>query len=150
MLEKLQIWRSTVRRVRHHKDTSFMLIYALNLMKTAYPCGTADSRVYATCVQQIFSKMVLRWYRGDKLLNKSLFFYYFFYFAQKKCSGRFINFRLNHWWQMDYSDDADLDTAIYYAVSGTVTSLPVFIQNILNCVQKTNKAFTSLERREGN
>ncbi len=55
---------------------------------------------------------------------------------------------------MDYSDDAfhtflDLDTAIYYAVSGTVTSLPVFIQNILNCVPKTNKAFTSLERHEG-
>ncbi len=55
---------------------------------------------------------------------------------------------------MDYSDDAfhtflDLDTAIYYAVSGTVTSLPVLIQNILNCVQKTNKAFTSLEGHEG-
>ncbi len=32
------------------------------------------------------------------------------------------------------------------AVNGTVTSLPVFIQNILNCVPKTNKAFTGLER----
>ncbi len=55
---------------------------------------------------------------------------------------------------MDYSDDAfhtfmDLDSAIYYAVNGTVTSLPVFIQNILNCVPKTNEAFTSLERRGG-
>uniref|UniRef100_A0A8C1YN46 Ependymin-like 1 n=1 Tax=Cyprinus carpio TaxID=7962 RepID=A0A8C1YN46_CYPCA len=37
---------------------------------------------------------------------------------------------------MDYSDDA---------VYGTVSSLPVFIQNILNCVLKTNKAFTGLE-----
>ncbi len=36
----------------------------------------------------------------------------------------------------------DLDSAIYYAVNGTVTSLPVYIQNILNCVLKTNKAFT--------
>ncbi len=52
---------------------------------------------------------------------------------------------------MDYSEDAfhtflDLDSAIYYAVNGIVTSLPVFIQNILNCVLKTNEAFTSLER----
>uniref|UniRef100_A0A8C1SB11 Sorting nexin 25 n=1 Tax=Cyprinus carpio TaxID=7962 RepID=A0A8C1SB11_CYPCA len=32
----------------------------------------------------------------------------------------------------------------YLAVYGTVTSLPVFIQNILNCVPKENKAFTGL------
>ncbi len=36
---------------------------------------------------------------------------------------------------MDYSDDAFhtflyLDSAIYYAVNGTVTNLPVFIQNL--------------------
>ncbi len=43
----------------------------------------------------------------------------------------------------------DLDSAIYYAVNGTVTSLPVFIQNILNCVPKTNEAFTGLERHGG-
>ncbi len=54
--------------------------------------------------------------------------------------------RLNHWWQMDYSDDVfhtflGLDSVNYLAVNGTVTSLPVFIQNILNCVPKTNKAF---------
>ncbi len=47
---------------------------------------------------------------------------------------------------MEYSGDAfytflDLDRVIYLAVNGTVTSLPVFIQNILNCVTKTNKAF---------
>ncbi len=35
----------------------------------------------------------------------------------------------------------DLDSAIYYAVNGTVKSLSVFIQNILNCGLKTNKAF---------
>ncbi len=55
---------------------------------------------------------------------------------------------------MDYSDDVfytfmDLDSAIFYAVNGTVTSLPVFIQNILNCVLKTNEAFTGLERHGG-
>ncbi len=45
---------------------------------------------------------------------------------------------------MEYPGDAfhtflDLDSGIYLAVNGTVTSLPVFIQNILNCVPKTNK-----------
>ncbi len=43
----------------------------------------------------------------------------------------------------------DLDSVIYLKVNGTVTSLPVFIQNILNCVVKTNKAFTGSERHEG-
>ncbi|XP_058648779.1 uncharacterized protein LOC131550601 isoform X2 [Onychostoma macrolepis] len=38
-----------------------------------------------------------------------------------------------------------LDSVIYLAVNGTVTNLLVFIQNILNCVPKTNKAFTSFE-----
>ncbi len=52
---------------------------------------------------------------------------------------------------MEYPGDAfhtflDLDSAIYLAVNGTVTSLPVFIHNILNCVLKTNEAFTGLER----
>ncbi len=39
-----------------------------------------------------------------------------------------------------------LDSVIYLAVNGTVTSLPVFLQNILNCVTKTKEAFTGLER----
>ncbi len=55
---------------------------------------------------------------------------------------------------MDFSYDVfhtflDLDSVIYLAVNGTVTSLPVFIQNILNCVQKTNKTFTGLKRHGG-
>ncbi len=67
---------------------------------------------------------------------------------KKKYSRRFIKFRL------DYFDDAfdiflDLDSVIYLAVNGTVTSLPVFIQNILNCVLKTNEAFMGLERHGG-
>ncbi len=53
---------------------------------------------------------------------------------------------------MEYSGDAfhtflDLDSVIYLAVNGIVTGLPIFIQNILNCVPKTNKAKT--ERHGG-
>ncbi len=55
---------------------------------------------------------------------------------------------------MDYFGDVFdtflvLDSVIYLAVNGTVTSLPVFIQNILNCVPKTNKAFMGLEQHGG-
>ncbi len=44
---------------------------------------------------------------------------------------------------MNYLDDAfhtflDLNSVIYLAVNGTVTSLTVFIWNILNCVPKMN------------
>ncbi len=75
----------------------------------------------------------------------------FIFFAYKKYSRRIIKFRLNHWWQMDYFDDVfhtflDLDSVIYLAVNGTVTSLPVFIQNILKCVPRTDEAFTGMER----
>ncbi len=53
---------------------------------------------------------------------------------------------------MEYSGDAfrtflDLDSVIYLAVNGTVTSLLVLIQNILNCDLKTNKAFTGSEQQ---
>ncbi len=46
----------------------------------------------------------------------------------------------------EYPDDAFhsflcLDSVIYLSVNGTVTNLPVFIQNISNCVPKMNKAF---------
>ncbi len=52
---------------------------------------------------------------------------------------------------MEYPGDAfhtflDLDSVIYLEVNGTVTSLLVLIQNILNCVLKTNEAFTVLEQ----
>ncbi len=55
--------------------------------------------------------------RGDELLKKS----YFFLCVQKVFSS-----------QMDYPGDAfhsflNLDSGIYLAVNGTVTSLPVFI-----------------------
>ncbi len=55
---------------------------------------------------------------------------------------------------MKYPGDAfhtflDLDNVIYLAVNGTVTSLLVLFQNILNSVLKTNEAFTGLERHGG-
>ncbi len=78
----------------------------------------------------------------------------FIFFVDKKYSGHFRKYRLNHWWQMDYPGDAfhtflDLDSESYLAVNGTVTSLPVFIQNIVKCVPTMNKAFTGLERHGG-
>ncbi len=39
--------------------------------------------------------------------------------------------------------------AFCLAVNGTVTCLPVFIQNILNCAPRTNEAVTGLERHGG-
>ncbi len=55
---------------------------------------------------------------------------------------------------MDYSDDVlhtflCLDSVNCLAVNGTVTSLLVFIQNILNYVPKMNEAFTGLEQHGG-
>ncbi len=95
--------------------------------------------------------MALQGLGGDKLLSKVVIF---IFFAYKKYSRRFITFRLYHWWQIDYFDDVfhtflGLDSVIYLAVNGTVTNLPVSIQNILNCVPKTNKAFTGLEQHVG-
>ncbi len=52
-------------------------------------------------------------------LNKVIFFVFF---AQKKCSRHFIIFGLNHWWQMDYSDDA-FHTFLGFAVLITWQSL---------------------------
>ncbi len=118
------------------------LRFDLNKNSVSVWCGWHRT-AYAVCVQRIISKMALRWCRWDKLLNKVVIF---IFFAYKKYSRRFIKFRLNHWWQMDYFGDVfhtflGLDSVIYLAVNGTVKSLPVFIQNILNCVPKTNKAF---------
>ncbi len=105
------------------------------------PADTLQNGATETC----------RRHGGYKLLNKVVIFVFF---AYKKYSHSFEKLRLNHWWQMDYFDDVfhtflGLDSVMYSAVNGTVTCLPVFIQNILNCVPKTNKAFTGLERHGG-
>ncbi len=123
-------------------------IYGLIWTKTAYPCCEADTEQRMLCM---LSKMALQWRGGDKLFNKVVIFVFF---AFKKYSRSFIMLWLNHWWQMDYFDDVfhtflGLDSVIYLTVNGSVTSLPVFIQNILNYVPKTNKAFMGLERHGG-
>ncbi len=102
--------------------------------------------VLASC-----ERTCMKCHRGEEKVELSR---YFVFFEHKKYSCRIIKFRLHVWWQMDYFDDVfhtfmDLDSAIYYAVNGTVTSLPVFIWNVLNCVQKTKEAFTGLERHGG-
>ncbi len=58
-----------------------------------------------------------------------------FLISYKNYSRRFITFRLNHWWQMEYPSDAfhsflDLDSVTYLAVNRTVTSLPVLSSKI--------------------
>ncbi len=55
---------------------------------------------------------------------------------------------------MDYFDEVihtflGVDSVNCLAVNRTITSLPFLIQNILNCVPKTNRAFTGLERHGG-
>ncbi len=59
-------------------------------------------RSYAVCVQQIFSKILLCWHRGDELLNKVIIFVLF---AYKKYPCSFIQLRLNPWCHMDYFTD---------------------------------------------
>ncbi len=87
-------------------------------------------RVYAACIRCIISKMALRWVRETE--RRRIVEFFFFFFAYKKYSLRFIKFRLNPWWQMDFPGDdfhtfLDLNGVIYLAVNGTVTSLTVFI-----------------------
>ncbi len=72
------------------------------------------------------------------------------FLCAERCSRHFIKFRFNHWWQMDYFDDVFHTFLRLNSVIGSQWDsqkpLSVFIQNILNCVPKTNKAFRGLER----
>ncbi len=59
--------------------------------------------------------------------------------------------RLNHWWQMEYSDYAfhiflDLDSVIYF-MGQSMGQSQVFIQNILNLCSEDE--FTGLEWHGG-
>ncbi len=84
------------------QNTFSTCIYTLIWRKAACPWCGWHRRAYALCAQRIFSKMVLRWCKGDKLLNKLVIFVLFPY---KKYSRSFIILLLNHWWQMEYSDN---------------------------------------------
>ncbi len=144
---KLQILKVTL------KSRSILKSYSITVMQVnvIHYFPPLHRTAYAVCVQWIFSKIVFtESYRVDELLNKVVIF---IFFAYNKYSHRFITFRLNPWWQMDYLDDVfhtflDLDSVNCLAVNGTVKSLPVLIQKINNCV-RPNKAFTGLERHGG-
>ncbi len=102
-----------------HRYTVFYVYLRMDLNKNSVSVWCSWHRTaYTVCIQLIFSKMALRWRGGDELLNKIVIF---IFFAYKKYSRRFIKFKLNHWWQMDYFDDAfhtflGLDRVIYLAV----------------------------------
>ncbi len=134
-----------------HRDASSSSIYALVWMQTEQPCGPADTEECTHFASRALSR---KWRYADSeetlrclIVEKS----YFVLFLYKKYSRRFKTLRLNHWWQMEYPGDTflDLDSVIYLTVNGTVTSLPVFVQNILNCALKRNEAFTGSERNGG-
>ncbi len=77
----------------------------------------------------------------------------FIFFEYKKYSCRLIKFRLNHWWQMEYPDDAfhtflDLDSVIYLAVNGTLTSPLGFHLKYLKLCSE-DEAFMGLEQHWG-
>ncbi len=98
------------------------LRFDLNESSTSLCCGW-HRRAYAVCVH----KMALWWQIGEELWKKLVIFI----FCVQKYSRYFVKFRLNHWWQTEYSDD------VFHS----------FL--FLNCVPKTNKAFVGLERHEG-
>ncbi len=105
---------------------------------------------YTVCIQWMFSKMAPGWRRGDKLLNKVVFFS----FAHKKYYRSFVKLWLNPWCHVDYFTDLlatflDLDRVRTLAVYGRVRELTGCIKNILICVLKMNGGLTGLERREG-
>ncbi len=126
--------------VWHHTDNLHCFRSNQSVENVSVRCGWHRT-AHAICVQRILSKMKLRWHRGDELLNKVVIF---IFFAYKKYPRPFIKFILNHWWQMDYFDDAFhsflcLDSVIYLVVNGTDTNLPVFIQNILIVFRRRTK-----------
>ncbi len=84
------------------------------------------------------------WSRHD-IVQYNLFdlFTYSYYYKRFFCFFRPNNFGCRTF------GASLLNSVIYLAVNGTVTRLPVFIQNMLNCVLKMNKAFTGLERHGG-
>ncbi len=103
-------------------------------------CRGGHGRAY-TCLQRYSPKLCY----GDATVPncwiKSLLS---FDFHTKHILITFITLRLNHWWQMHYFVDLfhtflDQCIIIFLPVNRTVTSLPVFILNILNCVPKTNE-----------
>ncbi len=93
----------------------------------------------------LLSKMALHWQR-DRETNCWINVIISIFFAYKKYSRRFIKFRLNHWWQMDYFEDVFytflcLDSVIYLAVNGTDTSFPGFHPKYLKLCFEDERSF---------
>ncbi len=133
----------------------YVCIHSQKNIKNTYPYVTDDRELHTHFASiGCFPKWCYgdeERQRADKLLNKCRYFYFLcvhkIFLSLHKiqieplmADGLF--------WQCFYTFLC-LDSVIYLAVNGTVTSLPVFIQNILNCVPGTNKAFTGLERHGG-
>ncbi len=121
----LMIWRTLfcAKKTKQRLYSTIRLLW-FSVAPFLYPRGRLTEDVKSLLASSGYS---LKWcYAGAEEINcwiKSLFC-----FVQKKCSHCFIKFRLNHWWQMDYSDDT-FHTCMDF--NGTVTSLLVFIQNII-------------------
>ncbi len=83
-------------------DTSSTFVYSLIWTKTAYPCGAADTELRTLLASSGYSP---KWSYADAEETNCWIKSLFFFFAYKKYYRSFITLRLNHWWQMDYSDD---------------------------------------------
>ncbi len=98
-------WTQTVYAVPcqpHLTYTSSTFVYPLIWTKTAYPCGAADTEQRTQFASSGYSP---KWCYADAETTNCWIKSLFFFFAYKKYSRIFIMLRLNHWWQMDYSDD---------------------------------------------
>ncbi len=114
----------------------------LNLMKRQehfFCAKTTKQRLYST-IRLLWFSVVPFWRISTGRKQRTLFeetncwIKSFSFFAQKKCSRRFIKFRLNHWWQMDYSDDA-FHTFTFTFIFTFMHLADAFIQSDLHCIQ---------------
>ncbi len=118
----------------HRTDKSSTFVYALIWMKTAYPCGAADTEQRTLLASSRYSlqngatlnqrrRNTVHNITVEPLMADGLFWRCFSYFSgPRQC------YLLGSQWD---------------------SHKPVFIQNILNCVLKTNEDFMGLERHGG-
>ena len=134
--------------IRATRMCCFYMYLALIWNKTVHPCGADDTRAYGDMER----------HRGDcwqrNYWIKSLFLFPSLSSLTKSVPVTSYNpdCTSDGRWSIlttTFTTFMDLDSVSYLVVYGTVTGLLVFIQNILNCVLKTIKAFTGLERHGG-
>ncbi len=126
----LKIWNLRVQKNLNIEKIAFRVVQmkflAMHIMKFWYIYGRKRMLLSVCC----------GWYRRAVVI--------FICFAYKKLSRRFIKFRLNPRWTI-----LTMLFILFWTLTVRITNLPVFIWNILNCVLKTNEAFTGLERHAG-